>query len=185
MCLRLFFSFSLAIKKVLSIPFYTSNLSNFKILESWQPFYKLRKFLPYYCVITFPVWTDEKSSALMTQWAHYKAGPEMLVVSGPPTVKFFFFLFRGNGNSSLCVKFGPGNKECVNCLAHISGVPFKDSFKLHWTHSVVCCSPSHSCLYWSLVISKGSYLWWCMSDIVYSAGKGLWEWNRKTNLIAH
>lgn len=97
----------------------------------------------------------------------------------------FFFLFRGNGNSSLCVKFGPGNKECVNCLAHISGVPFKDSFKLHWTHSVVCYSPSHSCLYWSLVISKGSYLWWCMSDIVYSAGKGLWEWNRKTNLIAH
>lgn len=21
------------------------------------------------------------------------------------------------------MKFGPGNKECVNCLAHISGVP--------------------------------------------------------------
>lgn len=52
----------------------------------------------------------------------------MLVVSGPPTLTFFFvFFLGGNGNSSLCVKFVPWNKECGDCWSHISGVPFKDT----------------------------------------------------------
>lgn len=92
-----------------------------------------------------------KSSALITRSVNYKAGCQMLVVSGPPTVKF---LFSGvNGNSRLCVTF---EQEFVNCLAHTSSVPISRYASVDTQVFVVSC-PTHD--FTGARLSPGSYLY--------------------------
>ena len=150
-------------------------------------------------VFTFPVckkcWklfvSVARSSALITQRAHYTAGSQMLLVSCPPTLKCFS-LSGSNGNSRQCVKFGPEEQRMCELLStRLLCATQGYMLVRRWTRHPVSLSLSLSLLLrkspvsCSFILSYEKSRQWCwIFQIAYSAGRGSGEGNRKTNVVS-